>query len=213
MEVYISFIVLPEATADECPAPYGLPAMVYDRASRYASTHQQLLSLWGYALLRDAIGTAGIGSMDSLRFAGNGKPSLMSGPFFSIAHSGNMVVCAVCSNAEIGVDIELVNDMRNDDLRTYFSGREWQMAAANDSRLSMLNIWVRKEAILKATGEGIGDDLHLLDVVDDEVQRQYGKWFLCDLAMPAGYAGCIAAAKAVTKIHMEDKSALLRLNR
>ena len=89
---------------------------------------------------------------------------------FNISHSGDYIVIAV-SRREIGVDVELIkNDFDHDDLaKACFNPNE---------RRAILKIedfyifWTRKEAILKATGEGIIDDLPQIDCVKSIVTRK-----------------------------------------
>lgn len=86
-----------------------------------------------------------------------GKPYIPTLPFFNISHSGKYVVCAV-SNKEVGVDIERVSRMRIDLSRRILSEGELTkntgVAGAGLQRL-LCEKWVRKEAYLKMTGDGL----------------------------------------------------------
>ncbi|WP_158795401.1 4'-phosphopantetheinyl transferase superfamily protein [Pedobacter sp. L105] len=101
------------------------------------------------------------------------KPAL-SGIEFNLSHAGNYVVIAV-SQLPVGVDIEFIKkDFKFMDLMEMcFSEEESSFILSNEDQLSsFFLLWTRKEAILKATGEGLTDHLHLVPSLATEVHRQ-----------------------------------------
>jgi len=96
----------------------------------------------------------------------NGKP-YVENPFqlcFNISHSGEIAVIAL-SDRDVGIDVEHL-DRRVDTaavLRRFFSASEQDSYAQyqpNDQRQTFFRGWTRKEAVLKATGEGIAGLAH-----------------------------------------------------
>lgn len=93
-------------------------------------------------------------------YSGNGKPYLQDYPlYFNLSHSGNYVVCAV-SPREVGVDIQEYRQVDMERLaRRFFSEEEQSIltACANEKEQCKLfyQLWTRKEAYGKLTGEGI----------------------------------------------------------
>jgi 4'-phosphopantetheinyl transferase len=94
----------------------------------------------------------------------HGKPTLPpaddGGLRFSLSHAGDRVMVGVCRGIEIGVDVEAVTpDLDIDGL----IGNVLSDAEAVDLALvepadrvrAFLRYWTRKEAILKATGDGL----------------------------------------------------------
>ncbi len=86
-----------------------------------------------------------------------GKPYFTDGgPHFSISHTKNRAFC-VLSDYPVGIDAEELD--RDIDLRLadkILSPSEKQaFDAAEDQRLTLLKLWVLKEAQAKATGEGL----------------------------------------------------------
>lgn len=89
-----------------------------------------------------------------------GKPFLKDYPFyFNLSHSGSYVVCA-CSGQEVGVDIQQYK--RTDIVRLaerFFSVKEKKALKACHDRKELeqlfYQLWTRKEAYGKLTGEGI----------------------------------------------------------
>lgn len=78
----------------------------------------------------------------------------------SISHAGGLAVAAICEHGPIGVDVEHI-EMRRPLLpiaRRFYSPEECAQleACAADERTALFHQWwTRKEAVLKATGEGL----------------------------------------------------------
>jgi 4'-phosphopantetheinyl transferase len=104
-------------------------------------------------------------------YAASGKPYLKhpANLSFNIAHCENMGLIAIAkSKIDIGVDVERVRWLPDFDelVSRFFSKREATLFAALTADLkpaAFFNLWTRKEALLKATGEGI---CHSLDRVE-----------------------------------------------
>lgn len=92
-----------------------------------------------------------------------GKPVLdmPDAPHFSLSHSGDWVALAVSLDAPIGVDVEFLSD--NDHRAIYprvLGGEELgRLEAAPHPAAAFISCWTQKEAVLKATGQGISIDL------------------------------------------------------
>ena len=79
----------------------------------------------------------------------NGKPYLPDGPFFSISHSGGIVLLAVSDLGEIGCDVERTGrPLRNEEKIRQ------KIAQPGEESIPLLTLWVRHEAVFKAGGEG-----------------------------------------------------------
>lgn len=123
----------------------------------------------------------------------NGKPALLLGSNpggiqFNMAHSGALAAIAITRDVAIGVDIELVHPIEEipELVSQFFSQREsalFQVLPEAKRLEAFFNLWTRKEAWLKATGEGIG---HLLNQV--EVTFEPGRPARL-LNLPLGYTG------------------------
>lgn len=80
--------------------------------------------------------------------------------FFNLSNSSGWVLVAV-SNKDVGVDIEFIDPdfSPNDVVHEYFSLAEVNYLDTQRNNLAFYKLWTRKEAFLKATGQGIGDHL------------------------------------------------------
>jgi 4'-phosphopantetheinyl transferase len=102
------------------------------------------------------------------------KPSLgekhaSSGIAFNISHSGGVALLAFARKREIGVDVEQVRtDVEVETIAgRFFSTHEQQQLAAVPQEKkceSFFRCWTRKEAYIKATGDGLSLPLHQFDV-------------------------------------------------
>jgi len=104
----------------------------------------------------------------------HGKPALAP-PFvtsdlrFNLSHSNDLVVYAFSRRCEIGIDVEAVRAMRDaDDIAArFFSGwenRAYRSLHSRDKPLGFFHCWTRKEAFVKALGDGLSYPLDRFDV-------------------------------------------------
>lgn len=156
----------------------------------------------------------GISPVD-LRFiiGRNGKPRLTGGirgegVYFNLSHSGGLVVYAVSSCAEIGIDIEEIKFLSGwfGLVEDHFSPAERLVlqTVPVPSRLSAFyRGWTRKEAMVKAIGrgasEGLGDIEVFLDADTTRSMFHTGqlspksiKWSIYDVAILDGFALALA---------------------
>lgn len=133
----------------------------------------------------------------------HGKPFLPSGPSFNVSHSANYLALAVRPSGRVGIDIEVVRDAL--DLsqlaRLYFTESEQRgIATSRDGTAQgFFRVWVRKEALLKATGLGLALQLDSFSVSVDELPPATnalrwtskhpdlsGEWLVTSLGAPPG---------------------------
>jgi 4'-phosphopantetheinyl transferase len=107
------------------------------------------------------------------RYGAHGKPGLahdQGGLQFNLAHCGGLAVCALARGVdELGVDVERVRPIADaaDVARSSFSpGEVAELEAVPEpERLgAFFNAWTRKEAFLKALGDGLARPLDSFDV-------------------------------------------------
>ena len=146
-------------------------------------------------------------------YSQRGKPYLLfpanSNIQFNVSHSEDRALIAVTWGAAIGVDIELAKPLENlrDISRRIFSESESMILdslSGNEQFRTFYRIWTRKEAVLKATGEGLMKPLNSFNVVTDaeviEVSLDGKTWSLVDVALDRDYVGAVCFASPRTKI-------------
>jgi len=140
------------------------------------------------------------------QYGDHGKPCL-DGLHFNVAHSDGLALIAVSHAGEVGIDVEAVRWLDDFDalVARFFCSRESRLFARLPNELkpvAFFNLWTRKEAILKATGEGIAHSLNRVDVtfLPDEPpcvlsmpnDNSWCDWTLKTLAPAPGYIGALA---------------------
>ncbi len=143
----------------------------------------------------------------------NGKPTLSekfdnSGIKFNVSHSHGLALCCVTREREIGADIEKMRDdvEITDISKRFFSSREHEeliKLPVDDQKRGFYNCWTRKEAYLKATGQGLTFPLSQFDmsltpgepavmIAHQSDPGQVSMWSIVDLDVGPDYAAAIA---------------------
>lgn len=182
------------------------PFLNPDETARFGTYRQEAdreRFLLGRALLRLFVGD--ILEVESravpLQFTSAGKPIISSGGLHvNVSHSGNVVAFALAERP-VGLDVEAISEAVPWEAMTIaFSPHErarLSRIAGDERRRIFYEIWTRKEALLKADGRGLHDDLPSLETI-----RSDGSWrrsvrlggVTFRLAAIAAPPGAIAAA-------------------
>lgn len=149
----------------------------------------------------------------SLRFKYNsfGKPSLdgcEGGVRFNLSHSGGLALYAVALGREVGVDVEQLKDEMDCGgvAEQFFSPSEvaaLRSLPTEGQKRAFFDCWTRKEAYIKARGEGLSLPLDSFDVslAPDEPAAllctrddacEAARWTLRELSPGPGYAAALA---------------------
>ncbi|WP_316167572.1 MULTISPECIES: 4'-phosphopantetheinyl transferase family protein [unclassified Bradyrhizobium] len=144
-----------------------LNAQELARADRFYFDADREIYLAAHWLLRQALSHAAPLAPEAWQFASEqfGKPRIAPGLGygslkFNLSHTRGFVACAVGYDAEIGVDVERIAPKHAslDIAERYFSASEvalMRAAPAADRAMIFFRLWTLKEALIKATGEGL----------------------------------------------------------
>jgi 4'-phosphopantetheinyl transferase len=159
------------------------------------------------------------------RYNSYGKPALDNAykgePLeFNISHSHELCLAAVTRAHPIGVDIEYIrSDLADEQIaRRFFSQREVAMLLSLPEELrkeAFFNCWTRKEAFIKAIGEGLsmpldrfdvsltpGEQAVLLETRPDPAQVLH--WNMCAFDVGQGYAAALVVRGQIESIQYWD---------
>jgi 4'-phosphopantetheinyl transferase len=151
----------------------ALAAMLDDeeraRAARFAFEEDRQSYIAAHALLRSELSRRADRAPGDWRFAATklGKPFLVDAPRdlrFSMTHTRGMVAVAIADGVEVGVDVESV-DRRAESMKLaerFFAPEEAALlrAVEGEARRDLFfAIWTLKEAVVKATGQGLSQGL------------------------------------------------------
>jgi len=153
-----------------------LSADELQRAGRFRFERDQKRFIVTRGILRKILGSYIEKSPEKLRFeyTSKGKPVLAPNTgnvtvHFNLSHSDAFALYAITRNQKIGIDIERIRDdvdfgqIAN---RFFSQGEIRSLEGVHENKLSevFFQYWTRKEAFIKATGEGISFPLEQCDV-------------------------------------------------
>ena len=130
---------------------------------------------------------------------GHGKPSIGDDVQLSVSHAGAVVLVAVTRVAPIGVDVEPITRAAHAEAAARWACASEERAQIRDGR-DALRYWTRKEAVAKATGEGLAAPLVDVRVSAPHEAARLLRWSgrpaqactLVDLNPPDGYLASLA---------------------
>jgi 4'-phosphopantetheinyl transferase len=184
-----------------------------DRANHYFFDRDRRRFTIGRAVLRLILSGYLETEAEQVQFSYGkfGKPTLAApnaGIRFNVSHSQDVAVVAVAHGREVGVDIEFVRQLtdREQLLTATFSSRElavYRLLPCQQQQAAFFAGWTRKEAYLKARGEGLSipldsfavslgpDPAALVEVRHDPMEP--ARWSMANLSVAPGYAGALVA--------------------
>lgn len=183
------------------------------RADRFHFAKDRNHYIVARGLLRKLLGGyLGIGAAD-LRFAyrEKGKPVLEESQWsllnFNLAHSSGRAIYAFSLGRELGVDLEFIReDLAGDKIaERFFSAREIETLRTVPAELrkdAFFNCWTRKEAYIKALGDGLSMPLDEFDVSlapgepaallkNHTDEAEVGRWEMQSIPVPAGFVAAL----------------------
>src|SRR6267142_2484587 len=167
-------------------------------------------------LLRKLLASYLVAEPAELRFsyAEKGKPALLESQRhslnFNLAHSNGMAIFAFALGREVGIDLEFIRDDLADEkiAERFFSQSEIETLTKLPLELrkrAFFDCWTRKEAYIKARGEGLSMPLDEFDVslapgAEAALLRNHKepgevmRWSMQSLAVPAGFVAALVVS-------------------
>jgi 4'-phosphopantetheinyl transferase len=228
-------LALPEAEVHVWRAPLDLPDPVRERLSLLLSSDECARAGRFYFARDRNHFVAGRGRLRLLlsrytgipptrigfRYGPRGKPALADAPavsdlHFNISHAHGLALFAFTRAREIGIDIEFIRrDMDVECiLQQFFTPCEAaaiRSLPAGEQQTAFFEFWTRKEAYIKATGDGLAmplDEFEVspqpgsaavrLNTLCDPAEAR--RWSLQDLDPGPGYAAALAVEGGCSRL-------------
>ena len=189
-------------------------------AERLRSAEQRTQFKASRAALRLLLGQYLQADPAALEFSAgpHGKPHLKDEAHltFSVSHTNTITVIAIARDMKVGVDVEELRDVPDCEVlaRRFFAPVEATTLSQLDPAqrsVAFLTTWTRKEAIVKASGEGItgGLDGFLTPLGPANGTRVLcrpretecaGVWFLYDVHATPAHVGALALSRRPNQI-------------
>jgi len=185
-----------------------------ERAERFYFEKDRKHFIAGRGLLRTILGRYLDLEPSQLKFSysSRGKPALVNTnakePLcFNLSHSNELALYAVTRSRLIGIDLEHIRPMPDAEklAKRFFSAQEYAVISTllpEQKQEAFFNAWTRKEAYLKATGDGLagleqvevslipGEPAALLSIQGD--RQATSGWSVYQLIPRPGYVAALA---------------------
>lgn len=194
-----------------------------DRANRFRFDVHRHRFIAARSAMRHLLAEYGGVDPQVLRFhyGHRGKPDLPDFPWlhFNLSHSEDRALLAVTRVAPIGVDIEYLRSMPDlmDIAERFFARGEVERLVrqpSSEHAPCFFRCWTRKEAYLKAVGEGLAIPLNRFEVTHEpdreprflafrDPKEAPEAWSLHHLDPEAGYFGAVALRASPEAVKLE----------
>ncbi len=186
-----------------------------ERAARFRFDRHRRRFTVGRGVLRQLLGRyLGVDPAQiAFRYGHRGKPELAEGSpagrlHFNLSHSEELALYALTWGRELGVDVEQIRpleDLEQIAERFFAAGERGVLRAVPDplKARAFFNCWTRKEAYIKAVGEGLALPLDSFEVtlapgeparmlsMDGDAEKA-GGWTLSEFEPEPGFVGALA---------------------
>jgi 4'-phosphopantetheinyl transferase len=198
-----------------------LQAMLSDderaRANRFRFAQDKLRYIAGRSALRMILANYldVPPSRVEFRYGPNGKPELR-GPlenqlWFNLTNSGDLVLAAISNGRQTGIDVEkLASTVKVDYIAAqFFTENELSSIVAVPIKCRpglFFEFWTRKEAFVKALGDGLSIPLDQFDVTGwrdgflFQAKGFEGDWFVRSFVPEPGYVAALVVEKYTERI-------------
>jgi 4'-phosphopantetheinyl transferase len=158
------------------------------RANRYVQKKDRQRFIISRGALRFLLNKYAGQSARNIKFkiGANKKPFIDQSTLkYNVSHSDNWVLITI-SNTEVGADTEIINQLFNykEVLTDNFSHREINFIEQDQSSNNFFLLWTRKEALTKATGQGLDENLKYIPClngdheIDDSMLSSSKNWLV-----------------------------------
>lgn len=164
LKVYCSTV--PKKVDDEKFKRYltEMPGDIRRRIEKFVFPRDAYTCLFGKLLLKKALRELSLDNdLTRIKYSRYNRPYIEGSIDFNISHSGDHVVCALCDDGSIGVDIEEIQTVALEDFKNHFSPDEWSHITRASDYKTFYQYWTKKEAVAKMLGMGL--NIALRDII------------------------------------------------
>ena len=186
-----------------------------ERATRFHFAEDRARFIIGRGLLRHGLRRYApeVPASIEIIYTGLGQPTIATefeAPRFSISHTHDLVALAFTNDAQVGIDLEYTQPpvdhlVLAERILSEEDFHAFETLPQNEKHLAFYRAWTRKEAYLKARGEGIATGLQDVSVpftpeqtssLTDRRDASASAWRLHALPIPSDYVASVACDDA-----------------
>jgi 4'-phosphopantetheinyl transferase len=178
-----------------------------ERIGRIKSENVRNLKIVSWLLKYYALRLGGFETslLSNIHYSGKGKPFIPGWKSFNSSDSESIAALATCSKGNIGIDIEkcIVPDPL---LLEATMSPEEKLYLENASPEYFYTFWTRKEAVLKAAGTGLVDDLQSIDCTKNPVSYTNAEWYWFPIQLHNEYVAHVVSDEQDVAIDIHEVS-------
>lgn len=222
VHIWQAALDLPSSSVQELKEKLSIDERIKAERLRFERDRNRFIVRFG--ILRTILGSyMGVEPVKvRFRYGNHGKPRLCDafGPadiHFNVSRSEGLALYVFTRDHEVGVDIERIRDIpeMEEIVEQFFSAREnavFRSLPRSKTRQAFFTCWTRKEAFMKAIGEGLFYPLNRFDVSfsPDEPSRllsidgdpeKASQWFMLSLKPAVGFTAALAIKGHGWRLH------------
>lgn len=178
----------------------------------YKKWQDSQLSLLGRLLLNHGLQRMGIKhEKKNLNYTLYNKPFLDDiTTKFNISHSGEMAVCVLSDQNDVGIDVEIIHNINIQDFESQMTKKEWQnILLVEDENQAFFDYWTQKEAVIKANGKGLSIPLKSFEVTNQRTKINDETFFLKEIFLDEKYKCHLAFKDKIDTMIEEPKIVMI----
>ncbi|KAF2339713.1 4'-phosphopantetheinyl transferase family protein [Flavobacterium nitrogenifigens] len=184
------------------------PLQYQEKIKRYRRWEDAQLSLLGRVLLFKGIGEIyNYNAYDKvMQHTKYNKPYFEDNSIqFNISHSGEIVACVFGSEHEVGIDVEIISDIKIEDFRFQMTKTEWDnITFSKNKQRAFFDYWTQKEAVIKAHGSGLTIPLESFEILDNTTTINDEKFYLKKIEIDKKYKCYISLKENISEISIKN---------
>lgn len=167
-----------------------MPKAILDRVARYRQDINKYQLVYGRLLLQRLfwdLGYAGF-DLEDIQYTSFNKPFWRADIDFSIAHSGQVVGCALSTKGTIGLDIEKIQAIDISNFDHILNAKDQEVLSKSTSiNKDFFKIWTIKEAVSKSDGRGLSMDVKDIIIGTKQATCFDNTWHIQEISVHPDY--------------------------
>lgn len=162
----------------------SIPIHFKEKAKKFRQKEDCMRAVLGKHLIKYALVKEGYpeNCLNNLKVDQYNRPFIDTEIDFNLSHCKNYVVCAIGKTVKVGIDIEEIIPVNNEEFRSFFhSSENEKLNQSKDRNYDFYSIWTKKEAVCKANGKGLLLELSEIDTTTDLISCEYEKWSIIEI--------------------------------
>ncbi|MDQ6531222.1 4'-phosphopantetheinyl transferase superfamily protein [Flavobacterium sp. LHD-85] len=124
---------------------------------------------------------------------------------FNISHSGEIAICILSKEHEVGIDIELMSDIEIDDFKFQMTENEWNTIIESNHKEAFFEYWTQKEAVIKAHGHGLTIPLKSFEIFNNTTKINGEIFNLKEIKIDKKYKCYVSLKRDIDDIYLKEE--------